>query len=251
MAKTIRLTESELKNMIMESVKRILKEGHNDEPSNTHYAIHKPTKKIVFSWDYNGYDAYELGQYRKDYFVNDLVDMGMNPKEIAVWTRRTCMAQGIDPTDDRNWSNYPMTESCEKINEGVSSKDSKTITLSIGDFEYENEAVNDWITDNWDSLPTEDVEITIVFTYVPEDKGDYWTPPSGGYVEIDDVMVKSDETFEFIRQALGEEAVNEIISTIESYVDNNAEEFIQYDEYDYGPDPDEAYERRRDMRDDY
>jgi hypothetical protein len=34
-------------------------------------------------------------------------------------------------------------------------------------------------------------------------------------------------------------------------VGNNAEEFIQYDEYDYGPDPDEAYERRRDMRDDY
>ena len=37
-----------------------LNEGRNDEPSNTHYAIHKPTGKIVFSWDYTGYDP-EVG----------------------------------------------------------------------------------------------------------------------------------------------------------------------------------------------
>jgi hypothetical protein len=134
------------------------------------------------------------------------------------------------------------------LREGASSRDYKTIVLSIGDFDYENEALNEWISDNWDSLPTEDVEIGIDFTYVPEDKGDYWTPPSGGYIEVYDVTVTSDQTFEYIRQHLGEEAVNEIISTIKSYADHNAEELIQYDNYDYGPDPDDVYERRRDSR---
>jgi hypothetical protein len=142
MAKTIRLTESELKNMIVESVKKIfesqmvgqddnggmwnsadwyeyeaaqeLNEGRNDEPSNTHYAIHKPTGKIVFSWDYNGYDPEDLKLYKKDYFTVDLRDMGMNPKEITVITRKSCEKRGIDPTDDANWSNYPMSESLIK-----------------------------------------------------------------------------------------------------------------------------------------
>lgn len=139
MAKTIRLTESELKNMIAESVKKIfesqmvgqddnggmwnsadwyeyesaqeLNEGMNDESSNTHYAIHKPTGKIVFSWDYNGYDPEDLKLYKKDYFTVDLLDMGMDPKEITVITRKSCEKRGIDPTDDANWSNYPMSES--------------------------------------------------------------------------------------------------------------------------------------------
>jgi hypothetical protein len=246
--RTVRLTESELRNIIMESVKKILREGQNDTPSNTHYAIHKPSNKIVFSWDYTGYDPEELRTFKKDYFVVDLLDMEMDPKEVTIWTRNSCIKKGIDPADDANWSNYPMAESCKKLNEGTHSTDIKTIVLSIGDFEYENEDLNNWITDNWDSLPTEDVNIEIDFTYVPEDKGDYWTPPSGDYITVNDVTVSSDETFEYIKQNLGEEAVKEIISTIESYVYDNADELIQYDYDDYGPDPDEAYERWRESR---
>lgn len=114
MGKIVRLTESELKNIIMESVKNILREGQNDEPSNTHYAIHKPSNKIVFSWDYSGYDPEDLKIYKHDYFVVDLLDMEMDPKQIAIWTRRSCVNKGIDPSDDANWSNYPMTESLLK-----------------------------------------------------------------------------------------------------------------------------------------
>ena len=40
--------------------------------------------------------------------------MGMDPKEITVITRKSCEKRGIDPTDDANWSNYPMTESLIK-----------------------------------------------------------------------------------------------------------------------------------------
>ena len=142
MAKIVRLTESVLRSMITESVKKIfesqmegqddnggmwnsadwyeyeaaqeLNEGRNDEPSNTHYAIHKPTGKIVFSWDYTGYDPEDLKLYKKDYFTVDLLDMGMDPKEITVITRKSCEKRGIDPTDDANWSNYPMSESLIK-----------------------------------------------------------------------------------------------------------------------------------------
>ena len=88
----------------------MLTEGKNDEPSNTHYAVHKPTNTIVFSWDYNGYDPAELKMYKKDYFVNDLIDMGMDPKEISILTRKSCGKRGINPEDDSCWSNYPMTE---------------------------------------------------------------------------------------------------------------------------------------------
>jgi hypothetical protein len=122
------LKENELNKLLVEAVTKNLKnlkEGKNDTPSNTHYAVHMPTKTICFSWDYNGYDAYELGQYRKDYFINDLVDMGMDPHEIKIWTRRTCINQGIDPTDDNSWSNYPMTE-CSVVKENIEDYDEMT-----------------------------------------------------------------------------------------------------------------------------
>ena len=51
MRKRIRLTENQLKTMIAEAICNILKEGQNDNPSNTHYAVHKPSNTIVFSWD--------------------------------------------------------------------------------------------------------------------------------------------------------------------------------------------------------
>ena len=111
MANTIRLTESELRKLITESIKNILTEGHNNNPSYTHYAIHKGQNKIVNGWDYSGIDGEELRAYKKDYFIDDLVDMGMDPKLITILTRKSCEKKGINPDDDNCWSNYPMTES--------------------------------------------------------------------------------------------------------------------------------------------
>lgn len=110
---TTTLNESELNKMLVEAVAKNIKkltEGRNDEPSNTHYAVHKPTNTIVFSWDYSGHDSDELRQFKKDYFIYDLIDMGMDPKEVTILTRKACERKGIDPTDDSCWSNYPMTE---------------------------------------------------------------------------------------------------------------------------------------------
>lgn len=106
----IRLTESELKNIIKESVIKILSEGQNDEPNGTHYAIHKPSGKILFSWDYSGYDGSELRAFKKDYFYQDLIDMEIDPKNIAILTRNACIKRGIDPSDDLNWTNNIVSE---------------------------------------------------------------------------------------------------------------------------------------------
>lgn len=114
MAKTIRLTESELKSMIAESVKRILKEGYNDNPSYTHYAVLKDKNKIVNGWDFRGIESSELRQFANEYCGNDLKGNGINPKEVKIWTRNYCMRNGVDPSDDNNWSNYPMSESLIK-----------------------------------------------------------------------------------------------------------------------------------------
>ena len=60
----IRLTESDLKNVILESVKKIIKE--NESLNYTHFAVNKNTNLIVNGWDYSDYDNEELRQYKRD-----------------------------------------------------------------------------------------------------------------------------------------------------------------------------------------
>ena len=82
----------------------------------THYAVSKTTGKIVNGWDYEGYDSSELNQFKKDYFIDDLKDMGFNPKSIKILTLKGLRREGIDPDDDSNWSNgeEDMQESAVK-----------------------------------------------------------------------------------------------------------------------------------------
>lgn len=101
----IRITEDSLTKIIKESIQKVLNEGMNDDPSNTHYAILKPINKIVFAWDYSDYDPAELREFKRDYFIQDMIDNGFNPKDIKILTRRSCIKQGIDPSDDSNWDN--------------------------------------------------------------------------------------------------------------------------------------------------
>lgn len=100
----IRLTESDLKNVILESVKKIIKE--NESLNYTHFAVNKNTNLIVNGWDYSDYDNEELRQYKRDYFFIDLIDNDFNPKEYKILTKRGCLKQGINPDDELNfWSN--------------------------------------------------------------------------------------------------------------------------------------------------
>ena len=136
MAKQIfRLTESELHQMVRESVAKILKEWNGsdelerdekragssleDEDEETieegetfqnnqnysHFAVNKATNKIVNGWDYSEYDPSELRQFKKDYFDVDMIDYGFNPKDYKIVTGKFLLRQGIDPNDNNNWAN--------------------------------------------------------------------------------------------------------------------------------------------------
>ena len=104
MSKLVRLTESDLHNMIINATKRIIKES-SEEENYTHFAVNKNTKMIVNGWDYSEYNPTELRQFKRDYFFDDLSDYGLNPKDYTIVTRAYLERQGIDPNDQSNWSN--------------------------------------------------------------------------------------------------------------------------------------------------
>ena len=101
----MKLTESQLKKLIMESALRLIKESEMAPDENyTHYAVNKSTGKIVNGWDYSGYDSSELRAFPKDYFFIDLEDMEMNPKDYKILGKATLLRRGIDPQDWNNWA---------------------------------------------------------------------------------------------------------------------------------------------------
>ena len=83
----------------------ILREGLNNQPDYTHYAVNKATNKIVYSWAYGGIEGSELRQFKKDYFIIDLTDNDLDPKQYKILGKAALMRQGIDPDDDSNWAN--------------------------------------------------------------------------------------------------------------------------------------------------
>lgn len=105
--KQIRLTESDLHRIVKETVDKILKEneGFTNNQGYSHFAVNKNTGKIVNGWDYNGYDPVDLRSDRKYYFINDLVDNELNPKDYKILTDKMLRKGGIDPDDNSNWAN--------------------------------------------------------------------------------------------------------------------------------------------------
>lgn len=82
----------------------------------THYALSKINNKIVNGWDYSGYDPSELKQFKKDYFIADLIDYEINPKDVVILSRNTLIKRGINPDDWSSWSNN-VSESKTRISE--------------------------------------------------------------------------------------------------------------------------------------
>ena len=241
----IRLTENDLKNIVSEAVKHIM-EGYNDESSNTHYAVNKNTGKIVFSWDYNGFDSEELRMYKKSFFFNDLCDMELNPKEYTILTRKTCIKKGIDPSDDNNWENGMYNESII-----AESYYSDTVTyeeeLPIDEIEFSNaELVDFFDMDYFENGNPHEVNIRLSFSVEPYDSGDYLTPPSGGDMNMEDCQIDSDNTF---KKVLDARLYNMFISDVKNHINSHLDEYERmamenYDQYDdYNPndeyDPDD------------
>jgi DNA repair protein RadC len=82
-------------------IKRVVNEAKNQN-KNTHFAIHKPTNSIVFSWDYSDYDTKELNANKDDYFYFDVKDnvSGNVDKyvksDFAIVQRKDLEKRGID-----------------------------------------------------------------------------------------------------------------------------------------------------------
>lgn len=74
-------------------------------PKYTHFAVLKSNNDIVNGWDYSEIDPQELKQFKKDYFFNDLADMGIDPSTVTVVTTNYLKKSGINPFDQNNWTN--------------------------------------------------------------------------------------------------------------------------------------------------
>jgi len=73
--------------------------------NNTHFAIHKPTNSIAYSWEYKGYESEELNGSKDDYFWYDVKDTyegnvdKFKKSDFAIVTRKTLEKRGIDLND--------------------------------------------------------------------------------------------------------------------------------------------------------
>lgn len=99
----LHLSNLKTSNKCLKAIKPIIEGVNND--NYTHFAVSKTSGKIVNGWDYSGYEPSELRQFKKDYFIEDLIDYGFNPKNIRILTLKGLKREGIDPNDDNNWSN--------------------------------------------------------------------------------------------------------------------------------------------------
>ena len=129
---------SEMKyEMIYDIVSKCVNEAVESGLTDTHFAILKPINKIIFSWDYSGYDNSELRKFKKDYFMDDIVDNGFNPKDVKILTKNACLKQGINPEDESCWDNA-YEYKVESINRRKTLKEEYGDPVQSDDEEYED-----------------------------------------------------------------------------------------------------------------
>lgn len=76
----------------------------NYDLNDTHFAVHKGDKLIVFAWDYSDVEPSELKQFKKDYFDADLKGNGFDPKDFCIWTKQYCIKNNVNPDNDECWA---------------------------------------------------------------------------------------------------------------------------------------------------
>lgn len=226
MRKAIKITESELYNIIKESVKKVLVNENNfknDNRNNTHYAIHKPTGKIVFAWDYKGYDPEDLKTDKKYYFLDDLKDtVCVNPKECTILTRNTCIKRGIDPRNNASWVNNDELRNLyfessvirkKKLNEGYYGNES--VEIELRDIEIKNPKLDEYLMENeW--LLDYTITIEMDFDEVPYEEDTNY----GGYAELSDYEIYLDDK---IKNNIPQEFISGLMDDIRSYIEENSE----------------------------
>lgn len=98
----------------LDKIKNILKEefGNTINLAYTHFAVYKPTNKIVNGWEYKGLDYEDI----KEYSSQDIMDMFPDYKlsNFKILTRRGLELQGVDPFDIKSWNVNDLDESVFK-----------------------------------------------------------------------------------------------------------------------------------------
>jgi len=84
-------------------------------PKYTHFAVMKDNNDIVNGWDYRDIEPVELRNFKKDYFFNDITNMGIDPHSVNIVTANYLKSSGINPFDTNNWKRDANVN--ENINE--------------------------------------------------------------------------------------------------------------------------------------
>lgn len=154
---------------------------------NTHFAFHKPSKSMVFSWDYKGYERDELYSYGgDDYFWTDVKDQvdymvdKFRKQDFEIVTRQALSKKGYDLDDykvfegqkyDKAKKGKKTTGKTEYLvmndTDGITaSQDSfKTKALAnkfIKAFPKRYEAQGYYRTNTWEKIDPKDVKLSIV-----------------------------------------------------------------------------------------
>lgn len=101
----VRFSEDSLTKIIKKTAFKLMESKNSPNPKYTHFAVDKNDNKIVNGWDYTGVDHEELKSFPKDYFSNDLSEMGVNPKNFSILTKGSLAKRNIDPSNWSNWKN--------------------------------------------------------------------------------------------------------------------------------------------------
>ena len=91
------------KPVLNKEIKEVNNTSNIIDPNYTHFAVLK-NDKIVNGWDYKEINPEELKQFKKDYFFTDITEMGIDPKTVGIYTKRTLENKGINPFDSNNWN---------------------------------------------------------------------------------------------------------------------------------------------------
>jgi hypothetical protein len=154
---------------------------------NTHFAFHKPSKSMVFSWDYKGYERDELYSYGgDDYFWTDVRDQAdymvdkFRKQDFEIITRQNLAKKGYDLDDYKVFQGqkYDKAEKGAKTpgkkeyivmnnTDGITaSMDSfKTVAQAkkfIADFPKRYEAQGYYRNNKWEKMDPKDVELEVV-----------------------------------------------------------------------------------------
>lgn len=162
--------------------------GHAKEhKKNTHFAFHKPSKSMVFSWDYKGYERDELYSYGgDDYFWTDVKDQvdymvdKFRKQDFEIITRQGLSKKGYNLDDYKVFEGqkYAIINDTTKTpgkkeylvmnnTDGITAtqetfKTEKDAKKFITDFPKRYEAQGYYRNNKWEKMDPKDVELEII-----------------------------------------------------------------------------------------